>query len=90
MEGLAVIFFPVLLMFFALSMERVEAQLRRLTVEEEDVEDFFEQANPEEVDTFVREGFPRAIDVLRLRRCSNRNRASRRRSNPAQSVQRSA
>ncbi|MEO9220520.1 MAG: hypothetical protein ABI251_01855 [Mycobacteriaceae bacterium] len=68
MEGLAVLFFPVLLMFFALSMERVEARLRRLTVEEEDVEQFFDKASNEEVNTFVREGLPRALDVLRLRR----------------------
>lgn len=73
MEGLAVIFFPVLLMFFALSMERVEARLRRLTVEEEDVEQFFEKASPEEVNTFVREGLPRALDVLHLRRRSGKH-----------------
>jgi len=78
MEGLGVIFFPVLLMFFALSMERVEARLRRLTVEEDDVEQFFEQASTGEVNTFVREGFPRALDVLRLRRRSSRRPPGRR------------
>ncbi len=71
MEGLAVIFFPVLLMFFALSMERVEGRLRRLTVEEEDVEQFFEQASTGEVNTFVREGLPSALDVVRVRRSSS-------------------
>ncbi len=72
MEGLAVVFFPVLLMFFALSMERVEARLRRLTVEEDDVDKFFEQASAGEVNTFVREGLPHALDVLHVRRRSSR------------------
>lgn len=83
MEGLAVIFFPVLLMFFALSMERVEARLRTLTVEEEDVEQFFEQASTDEVNTFVREGFPQAEDVLQTRRRSGGRRAGTQSNKPA-------
>jgi len=53
-------------------MERVETRLRRLTVEEEDVEQFFEQASTGEVNTFVREGLPNALDVVHVRRHSSK------------------
>lgn len=82
MEGLAVIIFPVLLMFFALSMERVEARLSRLTLEEDEVEKFFDQASTADVNNFVREGFPRAIK-LRQRRRRRWRALSRRRSDSA-------
>lgn len=82
------IFFPVLLMFFALSMERVEARLRRLTLEEDDVETFFDNANASDVNTFVREGFPRAFDIIRRRRRGRRRHLQRRRADPAGTTQR--
>jgi hypothetical protein len=83
MEGLAVIFFPMLLMFFALSMERVETRLRRLTAEEGDVETFFEHASTADVNTFVQEGFPQASAVLRNRRRSSGRHSSQRPNSPA-------
>lgn len=64
--------FPVLLMAFALSMERVESRLRRLVVEEEEVEQFLDQASPAEVDTFVREGLPNALVRFHRRRDGSR------------------
>ena len=76
-ESLLVVVFPVLLMLFALSMERVESRLRRLSVEEDEVEEFLESANPDEVNTFVREGLPRALTKFRLRRRSGRRPARR-------------
>lgn len=78
MEGLAVVLFPVFLMFFALSMERVEERLRRLTVVEEDVERFFENASTAEVNTFVQEGFPKAAGALHKRRHGSRRHPAQR------------
>lgn len=83
MEGLAVVIFPVLLMFFALSMERVESRLRRSSVGGEDLEQFFAQASDDEVNTFVREGLPRSMDVFRIRRRRAGRRARRRQAKAA-------
>lgn len=63
-----VLLIPVLLMVFALLMERLENRLHTSTMSEQDVEEFLEQAQPEEVNTFIREGWSRALDVFRLRR----------------------
>lgn len=63
-----VLLIPLLLMIFALFMERVENRLRNATVSEDDVEEFLDQARPEEVNTFIREGWTRALSVFRLRR----------------------
>lgn len=79
MVGLAVVVFPVLLMVFALSMERVEQRLRRLAVEEDEVEQFLDQANPAEVNTFVREGLPSALATFQGRRDGSQRRQVRRR-----------
>jgi hypothetical protein len=67
MIGLLVVFFPLLLMAFMLLMERVEAPLRRAAVETQ-VEEFLDTARPDEVDTFVREGFTSALERWRGRR----------------------
>jgi hypothetical protein len=67
MIGLLVVFFPLLLLAFMLLMERVEAPLRRVAVETQ-VEEFLETARPDEVDTFVREGFTSALERWRHRR----------------------
>lgn len=40
---------PLVMMFFALAMERVENRLRHVAVQEEEVEEFLEQARPNEV-----------------------------------------
>ena len=63
-----VLLIPVLLMLFALLMEGVENRLRRPAVTEDEVEQFLDQARPDEVNTFIREGWGRALSVFRLRR----------------------
>jgi len=55
-------------MFFALGMERVEARLRQVAVGENDVEEFLEQARPNELRELFRHGFGRALELFRLRR----------------------
>ncbi|QCQ93469.1 hypothetical protein [Rhodococcus sp. SGAir0479] len=68
MQGLAVVLFPALLMLFALAMERVEFRLRRLTVREQEVEEFLDQASQDEVATLASEGFPHALARFHRRR----------------------
>lgn len=68
MQGLAVILFPVLLMLFALAMERVEFRLRRFSVRQQEVEEFLDQASHDEVAALAQEGFPHALDRFHLRR----------------------
>ncbi|MDH6284382.1 hypothetical protein M2284_005107 [Rhodococcus sp. LBL1] len=68
MQGLAVVLFPVLLMLFALAMERVEFRLRRLTVREQEVAEFLDQASQDEVATLANEGFPHALARFHRRR----------------------
>ncbi|MGK9273633.1 hypothetical protein KXR83_21785 [Williamsia muralis] len=68
MHGLAVLLFPAVLMLFALAMERLENQLERLNVRPNDVEEFLESAQPEQMDTLARSGFPAALDEFRDRR----------------------
>lgn len=67
MAGLLVVFFPLLLLGFMILMERVESPLRTVAVEDR-VEEFLEEARPEEMDTFVREGFPAALERYGHRR----------------------
>lgn len=69
-----VLLIPVLLMIFALLMERVEHRLRTAAVNEDEVEEFLDQARPEEVNTFIREGWGRALDLFRMRRRSRTRR----------------
>jgi hypothetical protein len=66
MIGFLVLLFPFLLMGFMLVMERIEKPLTRSAVER-DVEDFLDHANPDELDTFVREGTDSAISRFRSR-----------------------
>lgn len=49
MEGLLVVIAPVLLILFALFMERIEGHLRRLTVQRQDVQDFIETHAPADI-----------------------------------------
>jgi hypothetical protein len=72
MQGLAVVLFPVLLMLFALAMERVEFRLSRLHVREEDVAEFLETANDAEVRTLAKVGLPDALARLQRRRAGDR------------------
>lgn len=67
MGGLLVIFFPFILLGFMIMMERVENPLRTAAVETR-VEEFLDEARPEEMDTFVREGFPAALTEYKERR----------------------
>lgn len=67
MLAFAVILFPIGLLLFMLLMERVERPLRTVAIER-DVEQFLDQANPAELDTFVREGSEPALTRFRARR----------------------
>ncbi len=66
MIGFLVLLFPVLLMIFMLVMERIEEPLTRVALER-DVEEFLDHANPDELDTFVREGADSAMSRFRSR-----------------------
>jgi hypothetical protein len=59
---------PLLIMLFALAMERVEARLRHDAVQENEVEEFLEQARPDEVRALFGSGIGRALELFRLRR----------------------
>jgi hypothetical protein len=61
---------PVLIMFFALAMERLENRLRHLTVQENEVEEFLQAARPEEVRVLFGSGIGGALELFRLRRLS--------------------
>ncbi len=63
-----VLLIPLLLMVFALFMERVEKRLKTSTVSEADVQEFLDTAKPEEVNTLIREGWTKAFAKFRLRR----------------------
>ncbi|WP_156755026.1 hypothetical protein [Actinokineospora pegani] len=65
---------PIVIMFFALIMERVEARLRHASssVQETDVEEFLEQARPDEVRALYGHGIGRALELFRLRRLGGR------------------
>jgi hypothetical protein len=77
MAGLLVVFFPFVLLLFMILMERVESPLRTVAVENR-VEEFLDEARPEEMDTFVRQGFPAALDQYGSRRKLSRLLAKRR------------
>jgi len=66
MVGLLVVLFPPLLLGFMLFMERVEEPLNRAAPERE-IEEFLDEANPDELDTFVREGTDSALRRFRQR-----------------------
>ncbi len=59
---------PVLIMFFALAMERLESRLRHLTVQEDEVEEFLQAARPEEVRVLFGSGISGALELFRRRR----------------------
>ena len=63
-----VILVPLVIMFFALFMERVEAKLRHVAVQENEVEEFLESARPDEVKALYGHGIGRALELFRLRR----------------------
>ena len=62
---------PVLLLFLMLMMERVERPLRIDSISEQ-LESFLDSARPEEVETYVSEGFAPALErYWRRRRLSS-------------------
>lgn len=61
-----VLLFPFVLLGFVLLMGRVEEPLSQSAVER-DLEQFLDDANPEELDTFVREGTESALSRFRQR-----------------------
>jgi|APThiThiocy_cv2_1041547.scaffolds.fasta_scaffold00910_26 hypothetical protein len=71
-----VLLIPLAVMAFALLMERLERRLHTITMSEQDVEEFLDNARPDEVNTFIREGWTRALSKFRIR--SRRSRPSRR------------
>jgi hypothetical protein len=66
MAGFLVLLFPFVLMGFVLFMERVEEPLNQVA-NEHDIEQFLDDANSSELDTFVREGTDSALARFRLR-----------------------
>jgi hypothetical protein len=76
MAAWAVIAVPLLIMFFALGMERVEARLQ-VAVGENEVEEFLEQARPNEVLELFKYGIGRALELFRRRRQPPPRRAPR-------------
>ena len=58
--------FPPLLLIFMLFMGKVEEPLNRLD-DEREIEQFLDDANPEELDAFVREGTDSALRRFRQR-----------------------
>lgn len=67
MIAFVVVLFPLGLLLFMLLMERVEQPLRTVATDRA-VEQFLDQANPAELEVFVREGSEPAIDQFRARR----------------------
>jgi len=59
---------PIVVMFFALFMERVESRLRHVAVQEDEVEELLENAQPDEVRALYGHGIGRALELFRLRR----------------------
>ncbi|HWE88380.1 MAG TPA: hypothetical protein VG317_02805 [Pseudonocardiaceae bacterium] len=67
-----VVAIPLVIMLFALFMERVEARLKNLAIRENEVEEFLEQARPDEVRALYGHGIGRALELFRLRRLGGR------------------
>ena len=66
MIGFLMLLFPFLLLGFMLAMERVEQPLSQVAVERE-LEQFLDDANPEELETFVNEGTESALSRFQQR-----------------------
>lgn len=79
-----VIAVPLVVLFFALFMERVESRLADVNVRETEVEEFLESAQPNEVGALYGQGIGRALELFRLRRLGGR--AARQRSRRSQRV----
>ena len=74
---------PLLVMFFALGMERVESKLRESTVRTDELDEMLDKPRPEEVRALFRQGTGRALELFRLRSRSPRGRRPAKRSKAA-------
>jgi hypothetical protein len=74
---------PLLVMFFALGMERVESKLRESTVRPEELEELLERPRPDEVRALFRQGTTRALELFRLRNRTPRGQRPAKRSKAA-------
>ena len=74
---------PLLVMFFALGMERVESRMRESTVRPEELEELLEKPRPDEVRALFRQGTGRALELFRLRTGGPRKGQTRRRNKAA-------
>jgi hypothetical protein len=63
----AALLFPLFLLGLLLAMERVERPLHAIDTNRE-LEGFLDSARPDEVDTFVSQGFAAALERYRRRR----------------------
>jgi hypothetical protein len=64
----ATVFFPLVLLTLMLAMERVERPLKVADDPSSELEDFLDSARPDEVDTFVSEGFAAGLERYRKRK----------------------
>ncbi|WP_081511456.1 hypothetical protein [Nocardia donostiensis] len=62
------VLFPVVLMLFALVMERVENRLRNLLEPDEEVQRYLDKASNAEVKELTKLGLPAAVARMRKRR----------------------
>ena len=62
------VLFPVVLMLFALLMERVENRLRKLLEPEPEVQQYLDKASNAEVKELTKLGLPAAVARMRTRR----------------------
>ncbi|MFT3660358.1 MAG: hypothetical protein QM809_02860 [Gordonia sp. (in: high G+C Gram-positive bacteria)] len=67
MQGLVVIVYPLLLMGFAILMNRVQVRLDYGAVGGKQVDEFLESADATDVDNLAKSGLPAALDELRHR-----------------------
>ncbi len=74
---------PLLVMFFALGMERVESKLRESTVRTDELDELLERPRPDEVRALFKQGTGRALELFRLRNRGARGRRSTRRGRAA-------
>jgi hypothetical protein len=66
MVGFALLLFPFVLLGFVMLMARVEEPLTQVA-QERDIEQFLDDANADELDTFVREGTDSALSRFQAR-----------------------
>lgn len=74
---------PLLVMFFALGMERVESKLRESTLRPEELDELLERPRPDEVRALFRSGTGRALELFRLRNRVPRTRRTTKRDKAA-------